>query len=223
MTEDLYPRRLEILKYLAGHVAGRDQRDSGEPPSVAEIARAVKLKSTQTVHHHLLKLEEDGHIERLYAPSAKPDRKRRPIKLTEKGWQAVGSETPALGRAAAGPGIEAVVDGSFADGTSNLAADLLVSKKDRRRYTVTAHGDSMTGARIEDGDTLLVEENEDPPDGTIVLALLHGETVTVKRLYRDGENVRLRYQNGEAREIVLSAEEVRIQGEIIRVIHAPIR
>ena len=223
MTEGLYPRRLEILKYLAGHVAGRDQRDSGEPPSVAEIARAVKLKSTQTVHYHLLKLEEDGHIERLFAPSAKPDRKRRPTRLTEKGWQAVGSETPALGRAAAGPGIEAIVDGSFADGTSNLAAELLVSKKDRRRYTVTAHGDSMTGARIEDGDTLLIEENEDPPDGTIVLALLHGETVTVKRLYRDGENVRLRYQNGEAREIVLSAEEVRIQGEIIRVIHAPVR
>lgn len=213
MTEDLFPRRLEILKYLAG-------RDSGEPPSVAEVARAVKLKSTQTVHHHLLKLEEDGHIERLLAPSAKPDRKRRPIRLTEKGWQAVGSDTPALGRAAAGPGIEAVVDGT---GTSTLAADLLVSGKGRRRYTVTAHGTSMTGARIEDGDTLLVEENEDPPDGTVVLALLHGEEVTIKRLYRDGENVRLRYQNGEPREIVLPAEDVRVQGEIIRVIHAPVR
>ena len=81
----------------------------------------------------------------------------------------------------------------------------------------------MTGARIEDGDTLLVEENEDPPDGTVVLALLRGEEVTIKRLYRDGENVRLRYQNGEPREIVLPAEDVQIQGEIIRVIHAPLR
>ena len=119
MAEDLFPRRLEILKYLAG-------RDSGEPPSVAEVARAVKLKSTQTVHHHLLKLEEDGYIERLLAPSTKPDRKRRPVKLTEKGWQAIGSGTPALGRAAAGPAIEAVVDGS---GTSTLAADLLVRRR----------------------------------------------------------------------------------------------
>ena len=213
VAEDLFPRRLEILKYLAS-------RDSGEPPSVAEVARAVKLKSTQTVHHHLLKLEEDGHIERLLAPSSKPDRKRRPIKLTEKGWQAVGSATPALGRAAAGPGIEAISEGI---GTSNLATDLLVSQKDRRRYTVTAHGDSMTGARIEDGDTLLIEENEDPPDGTVVLALLHGEEVTIKRLYRDGENIRLRYQNGEPRELILPAEDVQIQGEIIRVIHAPVR
>ena len=85
MTEDLFPRRLEILKYLAGHLVSHG---SGEPPSVAEVARAVKLKSTQTVHHHLLKLEEDGYIERLLAPSSKPDRKRRPIRLTEKGWQA---------------------------------------------------------------------------------------------------------------------------------------
>lgn len=218
MTEDLHPRRLEILKYLAGCLAGRG---SEEPPSVAEVARAVKLKSTQTAHHHLLKLEEDGYIERLSAPSAKPERKRRPIKVTEKGWQAVGSATPALGRAAAGPGIEAIVDGNFAGGTSNLAADLLVSSKDRRRYTVTAHGTSMTGARIEEGDVLLVEENEDPPDGTVVLALLNGETATVKRLYRDGENVKLRYQNGESREIVMPAEDVQVQGEIIRVIHAP--
>lgn len=218
MTENLFPRRLEILKYLGGR--GLAGRDFGEPPSVAEVARAVRLKSTQTVHHHLLKLEEDGYIERLLAPSSKPDRKRRPVKLTEKGWQAIGSGTPALGRAAAGPGIEAVVDGS---GTSTLAADLLISKKDRRRFTVTAHGTSMTGARIEDGDTLLVEENEDPPDGTVVLALLRGEEVTIKRLYRDGENVRLRYQNGEPREIVLPAEDVQIQGEIIRVIHAPVR
>jgi repressor LexA len=218
VTEDLHPRRLEILKYLAGYLAGRS---SEEPPSVAEIARAVKLKSTQTVHHHLLKLEEDGHIERLATPSAKPDRKRRPARLTEKGWQAVGSSIPALGRAAAGPGIEAIVDASEAGGTSNLAADLLVSSKGRRRYTVTAHGTSMTGARIEEGDVLLVEENEDPSDGTVVLALLNGETATVKRLYRDGENVRLRYQNGESREIVMPAEDVRVQGEIIRVIHAP--
>lgn len=79
----------------------------------------------------------------------------------------------------------------------------------------------MTGARIEEGDTLLIEENEDPPDGTVVLALLHGEKATVKRLYRDGNTVRLRYQNGEPREIVLPAEEVRIQGEVIKVIHSP--
>ena len=74
---------------------------------------------------------------------------------------------------------------------------------------------------IPAGERLAKTEN--PPDGTVVLALLHGEEVTIKRLYRDGENVRLRYQNGKPREIVLPAEDVQVQGEIIRVIHAPVR
>ncbi len=202
----MHPRRAQILRFLAR--TGVDER-----PSVAEIGREVKLKSTQTAHHHLKLLERDGYIERGEVPA----HQRRPVRLTAKGWEAV-SGAPLLGRVAAGPGIEAIVDEG---GASSLAADLLVPKPGRRRYTVTATGDSMTGARIEEGDTLLIEENEDPPDGTVVLALLHGEKVTVKRLYRDGGTVRLRYQNGEPREIVLPAEEVSIQGEVIKVIHSP--
>ncbi len=205
--EDLHPRRVEVLRYLAR--LGADER-----PSVAEIGRAVGLKSTQTVHHHLTVLEREGYIERGEVPA----HQRRPVKLTAKGWEAVSNDVPLMGRVAAGPGIEAIVDEG---GASSLAADLLVPAPGRRRYTVTATGDSMTGARIEEGDTLLIEENEDPPDGTVVLALLHGEKVTVKRLYRDGDKVRLRYQNGERREIVLPAEEVRVQGEVVRVIHSP--
>jgi len=211
MPEDLHPRRLRILKFLARHQAE-------EPPSVAEVAAAAELKSTQTAHYHLVRLEDEGYVERLPSPSSKPYRKRRPIKLTEQGWEAVGSDVPLLGRVAAGLGIEAVAnEGEI----TSLAADLLVSRSGRRRYTVTALGDSMTGARIEEGDTLLIEENEDPPDGTVVMALLHDWDVTVKRIYRDGDKVRLRWQNGEPRETVVPVEEVLVQGEVIRVIHPP--
>lgn len=205
--EGLHPRRAGILRFLAR--IGADER-----PSVAEIGRAVGLKSTQTAHHHLTFLEREGYIERGEVPA----HQRRPVRLTTKGWEAVSNDVPLMGRVAAGPAIEAIVDEG---GASSLAADLLVPRPGRRRYTVTATGDSMTGARIEEGDTLLIEENEDPPDGTVVLALLHGEQVTVKRLYRDGDRVRLRYQNGEPREIVLPAGEVGIQGEVVKVIHSP--
>lgn len=82
----------------------------------------------------------------------------------------------------------------------------------------------MSGAGIEDGDVLVVEENEDPPDGTVVVALLNGgEEVTVKRLYREGEQVRLVPQNGDHEEIVVPAEEVRVQGEVVYVLHPPRR
>ena len=81
----------------------------------------------------------------------------------------------------------------------------------------------MMGARIEDGDLLVVEEDEAPPDGAVIVALLqNGEEVTVKRFYREeGDQVRLRPENGDHEELVLPAEDVRVQGRVIYVVHPP--
>ena len=106
--------------------------------------------------------------------------------------------TPLLGRIDASRGLEAVVTG---DEAYSLAAELLLPRSGRRRYLLRVVGQSMVGARIEDGDLLVVEEDQDPPDGTAVVALLRaGEMVTVKKLYREGETVRLKPQNGGTRE-----------------------
>ncbi len=56
------------------------------------------------------------------------------------------------------------------------------------------------------------------------MALLNGgEEVTVKKLYRDGEMVRLKPRNGDHEDIVVPADEVRIQGRVTHVIHPPVR
>jgi repressor LexA len=148
MAEHLFEKRSEILRYLA-----RRSDDAGAPPSVREIGRAVGLKSAQTVHHHLGRLEADGYVERL------SDRTSTPV-LTEKGWGAVGDDMPLLGRIAAGRGLEAVTMG---DEAFSLTSELLFSPSGKRRYTLRVQGNSMTGARIDDGDLLVVEEDEDPP------------------------------------------------------------
>ena len=107
--DQLHPKRLEILSLLA-----RREGTAGRTPSIREIAEAVGLKSSQTVHHHLNRLEGSGHLERL------DDRPRTP-RLTEKGWGAVlDGGTSLLGRIAAGRGLEAVAAG---DEAYSLAAD----------------------------------------------------------------------------------------------------
>lgn len=53
--------------------------------------------------------------------------------------------------------------------------------------------------------------------------LLFGVRPEVKRLYREGETVRLVPQNGEHEEIVAPAEGVRVQGEVVYVLHPPRR
>ncbi len=209
MAKQIFEKRLEILKYLA-----RRAEDVGAPPSIREIGWAVSLKSAQTVHHHLGKLETNGYIERL-----KNDRSRTPV-LTEKGWETVG-EIPLLGRIAAGRGLEAV---AINDDAYSLAAELLSTRFRKRRYLLRVVGQSMTGASIKDGDLLVVEEDEGLPAGEIVVALLNGgEEVTVKKLYRDGEMVRLKPKNGNHEDIVVPADEVRIQGRVTQVIHPPVR
>src|SRR5215212_2771650 len=207
MAERLFEKRLEILKVLA-----RRAGDDGAPPSIREIGKAVGLRSAQTVHHHLGRLESDGYIRRL------DDRTRTPV-LTEKGGETVG-EAPLLGRIAAGRGLEAV---AVEDEAHSLTSQLLYSRSGGRRYALRVEGDSMTGARIEEGDLLVVEEDESPPDGEVVVALLGGEKVTVKRLYREGDMVKLRPHNGEHEDIVVPAEDVRIQGRVVYVVHPPRR
>jgi repressor LexA len=207
MGDTLHPRRVEILRYLA-----RRAGSGGPPPSVREIGAAVGLGSSQTVHHHLLRLEEEGYV-------ARAGRGARMLGLTVKGWEAAG-HVALLGKIAAGRGLEAVAT----DEAYSLAAELLVSRSGRRRYLLRVVGQSMVGARIEDGDLLVVEEDESPQDGSIVVVLLReGEEVTVKRLYREGETLRLRPDapQGEYEEMVVPAEEARVQGRVVYVLHPP--
>jgi len=210
VAERLPVKRLEILGFLA-----RGSGGSGAPPSVREIGRSVGLKSSQTVHHHLRRLEDEGYLERLR------DRLRTP-RLTEKGWgAALGGDVPLMGRIAAGRGLEAV---ALEDEAYSLAAELLSSGSGKRRYLLRVVGQSMTEARIEDGDLLVVEEDEDPADGEIVVALLDGgDEVTVKKLYREGAAIRLRPRNGDHEDIIVPAESVQVQGRVIWVFHPPAR
>ena len=206
--EPMHPRRERILRHLARRAG------AGEPPpSVREVAAAAGLRSSQTAYHHLRKLEEEGYV-------AREGRRAKMIWLTEKGWEAAG-RIPLMGRIAAGRGLEAVAT----DEAYSLAAELLTVRSGRRRYLLRVVGQSMVGARIEDGDLLVVEEDEAPPDGTVIVALLRdGEEVTVKRLYREeGVRVRLRPENGDHEELVLPAEDVRIQGRVVYVVHPPRR
>ena len=176
------------------------------------VATAAGLRSSQTAHHHLRKLEEEGYVVR-EAGRAKM------IWLTDKGWEAAG-RIALMGRIAAGRGLEAVA----VDEAYSLLAELLAARSGRRRYLLLrVVGQSMVGARIEDGDLLVVEEDEAPLDGAVIVALLgDGEEVTVKRLYREERGtVRLRPENGDHEELVLPAEDVRVQGRVVHVVHPP--
>jgi len=196
-------KRMDVLGFLA-----RREREPGNAPSMREVCDAVGLRSTQTVHHHLGRLEADGYIRRL------GDRSRTRV-LTEKGWRALGT-APLLGRISAGRGTEAIAD----EEAYPLAAELLAPRSGKRRFLLRASGESMLGAGIEDGDLLVFEEEEDAADGEVVAALVNGDSdATVKRLFREGGRVRLKAENEAYEDIVVSAGEVRLQGRLEWIVH----
>jgi repressor LexA len=201
-------RGRKVLRLLADREAL-----GGEPPSVREVADVAGYASSRSGQRVLEELESGGFVRRGQALS----RKRRPVGLTERGWEALG-EAPLLGRVAAGRGLEAIAD----EEAYSLASGLLSARGGRRRYLLRVVGNSMIDARITDGDLLVVEEDEDPPDGEVVVAMLGGgEEVTVKKIYRERDRVRLRPQAplDEHDDIVLPVEDVVVQGRAVGVIH----
>ncbi len=207
MGEELGTRGAEILGFLAR----RSMRGEGSP-SQREVASAMGFKSSRSAHVHLTKLEEAGYVERVSG-------RARGTRLTHRGWGAALSGTPLLGRIAAGRGLEAV---SIGDDAYSLVAELLISSSGRERYLLRVVGQSMVDAGIEEGDLLVVEENESPPSGTVAIVLLDGgEEVTVKRLFRENGLIRLQAENPGYDDIVVPADKVLVQGRVVYVIHPP--
>ncbi|GAB4405843.1 MAG: translesion error-prone DNA polymerase V autoproteolytic subunit [Microscillaceae bacterium] len=96
--------------------------------------------------------------------------------------------------------------------------DLLV--KDREAtYVVRVEGDSMVNAHILDGDTLVVDKSLLPAHGDIVLVAIDGY-FTVKRYWKQKEQLILKAENPRYRDIVLTEfMDVRIFGVVTNVIH----
>ena len=194
----LTKRQREILDFLNDFI-----QQHGYAPSLEEIGRRFNLSSLATVHKHLTNLEEKGFIKRAWNRS-------RSVELVSTRLGARAVELPLLGYVAAGLPIEAVV------GSESLAVpETLVGKRDS--YVLRVKGDSMIEEHIRDGDYVIVEDRRTADNGEMVIALLNGSDVTLKKLYREQGRVRLQPANPTIQPIVVPADQVQIQGVVVGV------
>ena len=92
--------------------------------------------------------------------------------------------------------------------------DLLIDNP-TATFFVRVAGDSMEGARIFDGDILVVDRSVTPSDGRIVVAAVYGELV-VKRLKKYPDKARLVSENDAYNPITITdAEDIFIWGVVI--------
>jgi repressor LexA len=179
-------------------------------PSFEEIGDGMGLSSLATVHKHVSNLEKKGLLTRDYNRSRSID--LLPPKGRLKQAMAVNTTMvlPLLGRIAAGQPIEAVSNPE----TISLA-DFVRSKE---VFVLEVRGDSMQDEAILNGDYVLVEKSKTAYNGEIVVALVDGTDATLKRFFREGENIRLQPSNAAMKPIIVPAATVQIQGKVIGVL-----
>ena len=96
-----------------------------------------------------------------------------------------------------------------------LAAVDLVGK--RETYVLRVKGDSMIDEQIRDGDFVIVEDRRTADNGEMVIALVNGSDVTLKKLYREQGRIRLQPANPAVQPIVVPADQVVVQGVVVGV------
>jgi len=196
-TIPLTPRQERLLRIIEESVAKR-----GYAPTLQEMAQAMGIASLQGVKDHLSALERKGYLNRF------PGR-RRAITVPQPLLPLEGS-VPILGRVAAGKPLLAVEN---QEGALSLNAELLGTAT---HFALRVQGDSMTDAGIEDGDHVIVRQQDEANPGDIVVALL-GEEVTVKRLRKQGAALFLEAANAAYAPIPLTRQSSspRILGVVV--------
>ena len=82
-------------------------------------------------------------------------------------------------------------------------------------YALEVEGDSMIEAGILDGDTVIIQRTETADSGTIVVALVDNEEVTLKRLRRRGQSIALEPANSAYETRICGPDQVKVQGRLI--------
>ncbi len=201
MYEDLTSKQIEILNFIDS-----EKQIKGYPPSVREICKAVKLKSTSSVHSHLRRLEELEYIR-------KDPTKPRAIEVLGKykGFT-LGENTeiinvPIVGSVTAGEPILAIEN---IEDTFPLPANFL--RGANNPFMLRVKGESMINAGILDGDFILVHQQSVAENGDVVIALLNQEA-TVKRFFKEEDYIRLQPENDFMSPIL--TKDVVVLGKVI--------
>jgi repressor LexA len=196
----LTKRQRQILDYIESFI-----ESYGYSPSFEEIAEHFGYSSLATVHEHLTNLEIKGLLRKNYNRS-------RSLELVRSEPAAIAVELPLLGTVAAGLPIEAVLEHE----TVAVPHDMLRSG---RNYVLRVRGDSMVDEQIRDGDYIIVNSRQTAENGEMVVALINGESATVKKFFREKKGrIRLQPANPTMLPFYYDESEVEIQGIVVAVI-----
>ncbi len=195
----LTKRQKQILGFIEDSI-----RKNGYAPSLEEISRHFNLNSISTIHKHLVNLEDKGLIKRHW-------NRARAIEVVPRHEKPEARDVPLAGIIAAGTPIEAI-----------RGQELVAVPEDmighRDVFVLRVRGESMIDEQVRDGDFVIVENRTDPRNGEMVVALLNGEKATLKKFYREKNQIRLQPAHPTMKPILVQDDEIAIQGVVVGVL-----
>ena len=197
----------ELLGFISHHLEQHDV-----PPSFDEMRNALGLASKSGVHRLISGLEERGYIRRL-ANRARAIEILKPNNNGSLMARAAEATTnlvtlPLLGRIAAGTPIEAL-----SDPTNQLELPASMVGKGEH-FALEIVGDSMIGAGILDGDTVVIQRTETAQHGEIVVALIDQQEATLKTLLKEPGRIGLKAANPKYETRYFNTDQVAVQGKL---------
>jgi repressor LexA len=192
---NLTDRQREIYEFIRGKIEGR-----GYGPTVREIGQGFHIKSPNGVMCHLKALEKKGLIIREGFSA-------RAIQLVD--YKPHSASLPFLGLVAAGSPTQAVAQ------DDQLELDQMFGGSNH--YVLRVRGQSMIDDHIEDGDYVVIKKQSTAENGQKVVARINDE-VTLKRYYREKNQVRLMPANKNMAPIIVNSnEDAEIIGTLVGV------
>src|SRR5205085_3032186 len=188
MSEPLSQLERRVYHYMIDFLA-----ENTYQPSIREIARKFRIKSTKTVSDLLHALENKGYIER-------DESRSRGVRIL--GFSASGSTQPIpyYGRIHAG---EPALLPENRKGFITMDRRFIPGED---AFFLKVKGDSMKERGIFDGDYVMLSPSAKPKDGDIIGARL-GEEATVKTLTHRGSTVVLEPANDGERAIEVGTDD----------------
>lgn len=194
----LTKRQKEVLDFVESY-----SQKKGYSPSFEEIRKRLKLASVSTIHFHISKLKEGGYL-------GKTENRARAISVVSKEPMV---KIPLLGTIAAGQPIEAIqIKEMIAVPKNKIPSSSEV-------YALRVVGNSMIDENINNGDIVLVKQQETAENGQKVVALIDNHEATLKKFYKERGRIRLQPANKNMEPLIFRNErDVSIQGIVLDVI-----
>ncbi|MSQ62113.1 MAG: repressor LexA [Dehalococcoidia bacterium] len=201
----LTPRQGAILDFI-----GRFIDDKDYPPSIRDIQQACAISSTSVVDYNLKALERMGLIRR--------DREvSRAIELLDGRRRRRTVAVPVVGRIAAGFPIPVPSADTWSSGAEDtVEVTEAMTRGKENVFALRVQGTSMIDALINDGDIVLMESAASVSDGEMAAVWLRREEeTTLKKVYHEGNRVRLQPANSAMKPIYTDADNVEVQGRVL--------